>query len=81
MATKKTVKGGMEHVLMMGKMSLKTPISRNTTADVTVAPNTSIKPGMIRVEIDITQIKVDLTMKKENMTPSPEILTTEAGAS
>ena len=56
--------------LMTGKMSLKTPISRNTTADVMVAPNTGVKPGVIRVEIEVTEIKIDLTMKKESMTPS-----------
>ena len=71
----------MKHALMTGKMSLKTPISRNATADMTVAPNTGIKPGMIRVEIEVTEIKIDLTMKRESMTPSPEILATEAGAS
>ena len=71
----------MKHALMTGKMSLKTPISRNATADVTVAPNTGIKPGVIRVQIKVTEIEIDLTMKRESMTPSPEILTTEAGAS
>ena len=43
----------MKHALMIGKTSLKTPISRNTTADVMVAPNIGIKPGMIRVEIKV----------------------------
>ena len=71
----------MKHALMTGKTSLKTPISRNATADVTVAHNTGVKPGVMRVEIKVTGIKIDLTMKKESMTPSPEILTTEAGAS
>ena len=71
----------MKHALMTGKMSLKTPISRNATADVMVAPNTGIKPGMIRVEIEVTEIEIDLPMKRWSMTPSPEILTTEAEAS
>ena len=71
----------MKYALMTGKMSLKTPISRNTTADMMVAHNTGIKPGMMRVEIEVTEIEIDLTMMKESMTPSPEILTTEAGAS
>ena len=81
LAAKETVKGGMKHALMTGKMNLKTPIIRNTKADVTVAPNTGVKPGMIRVEIKVTEIQIDLTMKRESVTPSPEILTTEAGAS
>ena len=75
------MKGGIKHTLMMGKMSLKTPISRNATVDVMAAPNTGVKPGVIRVEIKVTEIEIDLTMKRESMTPSPEILTTEAGAS
>ena len=75
------MKGGMKHALMTGKMSLKTPISRNATADVMVAPNTGIKPGVIRVETEVTEIETDLTMKRESMTPSPDILTIEAGAS
>ena len=76
-----TVKGGMKHALLTGKMSLKTPISRNATADVMVAHNIGIKPGMMREEIKVMEIEIDLTMKKESMTPSPEILTTEVGAS
>ena len=67
LATKETVKGGMKHALMTGKMSLKTPISRNATADMIVAPNTGIKPGMIRVEIKVTEIEIDLTMKRERV--------------
>ena len=47
---------------------------------MTVAHNTGVKPGVMRVEIKITEIKIDLTMMKES-TPSPEILKTEAGAS
>ena len=70
----------MKHILMTRRMSLLTPISRNATADMMVAPNTGIKPGMIRVEIEVTEIEIDLTMKRKSMTPS-EILTTEAGAS
>ena len=60
------MKGGMKHALMTRKMSLKTPIGRNVTADI---------------EIEVTEMKIDLPMKKESMTPSQEILTTEAGAS
>ena len=39
----------------------------------------TVKGGMKHVEV--TEIEIDLTMKRESMTPSPEILTTEAGAS
>ena len=47
---------------------------------MTVAHSTGIKPGMMRVEIKITEIETDVTMKKESMTPTLEILITEAAA-
>ena len=64
---------------MIEEMSLRTPIMRNATADVTVAHNTGAKPGMIRVETEIKEIKTDITMRKESMTPTLEIPTTEVG--
>ena len=80
LATRRTAKGGRKHILMTGEMNLKTLIMRNTTADMTVVHNTGIKPGMMRVETKVTEIKTGITMKKESMTPTLEILTTEAGA-
>ena len=55
-------------------MSLKTPISKSITADVTVVHNTGIKAGKMGVEIEAAEIEIDPIMKKENMTPSLEIL-------
>ena len=52
---------------------------RNTTADMMVAHNTDTKPGVIRVETEIREIKTDVTIRKESMTPTLEISTTEAG--
>ena len=53
---------------------------RNATADVMVAHNTGVTPGVMRVEIEVTEIETDITMRKESMTPTLEILATEAGA-
>ena len=64
---------------MAEEMSLRTLIMRNATADVMVAHNTDTKPGMIRVDTKIKEIKTDITMRKESMTPTLEIPTTEAG--
>ena len=44
-----------------------------------VAHNTGAKPGMMRVETEVTEIETGVTMKKESMTPTLEI-PTEAGA-
>ena len=65
---------------MTRETSLKTLIMRNATVGVTVAHSTGIKPGVMRVEIEVTGIETDITMKKESMTPTLEILITEAGA-
>ena len=65
---------------MTDETNLKTLIMRNATADVTVAHNTDAKPGMMRVETEVAEIKTGITMKKEGMTPTLEIPTTEAGA-
>ena len=65
---------------MTREMSLRTLIMRNATADVMVAHNMGIKPGMMRVETEVAEIETDVTMRKESMTPTLEILTTEAGA-
>ena len=54
LATRRTAKGGRKHVLMTRKMSLRTPIMRNTTADMMVAHNTGIKPSVMRVETKVT---------------------------
>ena len=80
LATRKTVKGGRKCILTTRETNLKTLIMRNATADVTVAHNTGTKPGMMRVETKVAEIKTGITMKKESMTPTLEILTTEAGA-
>ena len=65
LATKRTAKGGRKHILMTRKMSLKTLVMKNATADMTVAHSTGVKPGMMRVEIEVTEIETDVTMKKE----------------
>ena len=74
-----TAKIGRKGILMTEEMSLRTLIMRSSTADVMVAHNTDTKPGVIRVETKIKEIKTDITMRKENMTPTLEIPTTEAG--
>ena len=80
LATRRTAKGGRKHILTTREMSLRTPIMRNTTADVMVAHNTGTKPGMMRVETKVTEIETGITMKKESMTPTLEIPITKAGA-
>ena len=57
---------------MTGKISLKTLIMRNTTADVTVAHNTGVKPDMMRVEIEVIEIETDVTGDREYYTYSTD---------
>ena len=66
---------------MIGRMSLKIPISKSIIAGMTVVHNTGIKAGEMRVEIKAAEIEIDPIMKKESMTPSLETLITRVGAS
>ena len=81
LATIKITTDGRKHALMIGRMSLKIPISKSIIADVTVVHNTGIKADEMRVEIEAAEIEIDCIMKKENVTPSLEILITGAEAS
>ena len=81
MATVKTTTDGRKHALIIGRTSLKTPISKSIIADVTVVHNTGIKAGKMEVEIKAAEIKIDPITKKESMTPSLEILIAGVGAS
>ena len=53
---------------MIGRMSLKIPISKSIIADMMVVHNTGIKAGEMRVEIKVTEIKIDPIMKREHDT-------------
>ena len=81
LATVKTTTDGRKHTLIIGRMSLKTPISKSIIADMTVVHNTGIKAGEMGVEIKAEEIEIDPIMKKDSMKPSLEILTTGVGAS
>ena len=81
LAAIKITTDGRKHTLMIGRMSLKTPISNSIIADVTVIHNTGVKADEMRVEIKGTEIEIDPIMKKENVTPSLEILITGVEAS
>ena len=81
LATVKTTTDGRKHASIIGRMSLKTPLSKSVVADVTVVHNMGVKGGEMGVEIEATEIKIDPIMKKESMTPSLEILITGVGAS
>ena len=77
----KTTTDGRKHDLIIGRTSLKTPISKGIIADVTVVHNTGIKAGKTGVEIEAAEIEIDPIMKNESVTPSLEILITGVGAS
>ena len=66
---------------MIGRTSLKIPISKSIIADITVVHNTGVKADEIREEIDAAEIKIDPIMKNDNVTPSLQILITGAEAS
>ena len=81
LAAVKTTTDGRKHTLIIGRTSLKVPISKSIIADVTVVHNTGVKAGEMGVEIKATEIEIDPIMKKEGMTPSLEILIAGVGTS